>query len=280
MTKAQAHLHPFLKWAGGKRQILNKLMDMRPKQFNIYYEPFVGGGALFWKLAPSTAVISDINAELINAYQMVRDHVEELLVLLEEHHRKHNKEHYYCVRGLGSNIVARLTPLERAARMIYLNKTAYNGLWRVNRRGEMNVPIGRYKNPKIYDPENLRACSTVLRQNQVKIVCEDYGNVIDAARPGDWVYLDPPYFPVSATADFTSYTPDGFEKQEQERLASVCRDLDRRGVMFMASNADVSPVHGLYAGFRIEHIKVGRAISCNGRKRGEKAGEVIITNYN
>lgn len=268
---------PFLKWAGGKTQLADALLERKPVCFSTYHEPFVGSGALFFRLYRENrirrAILSDINAELIDTYLAIRDHVTEVISILSEF--PHSKEFYYEIRGKDP---WKLSLPERAARMIYLNKTGYNGLYRVNRQGQFNVPFGRYKSPKYLDRDNLLAVSQALQN--VEILCAPFDTVIDRAEPGDWVYFDPPYVPVSQTANFTSYYASGFELQDHERLRDVCVTLSKNNVYVMVSNSDTPTVRSLYRSqyFFIDEVLASRAINCNGAKRG-KITELVITNY-
>jgi DNA adenine methylase len=272
--RAKSHksaARPFIKWAGGKKGLLPELKRRVPPQYGRYFEPFLGGAALFFALSPSGAALSDANPYLVNAYRVVRDHVEELLVSLEAH--RTDKEYYYRMRDVDPE---GLSPIDRASWFIYLNKTCYNGLWRVNKAGRFNVPFGRYKNPRIADRKNLEAASAALRSASIDV--SDFEDALSSARRGDFVYLDPPYHPVSRTANFTSYTGAGFGEPEQERLAAVFKDLSRRGVYVMLSNSDVPLVRSLYRGYNLDVVQAGRAISCKGEKRGP-VNELIITSY-
>jgi len=271
MKRQEKVPHPFVKWAGGKRQLVEELLRRTPGGYGTYYEPMVGGGALLFALKPDNAVIADINEELINAYKVIRDHVEELIEDLRQH--KNERDYYYWIRALDPDD---LTLVQRASRFIYLNKTCYNGLWRVNSRGQFNVPFGRYKNPKIVDEANLRAASKFLRG--VRILLADFEEAVKDAQPGDFVYFDPPYVPLSDTAYFTSYTKDRFGPEQQKRLARVFRRLAQRGVYVMLSNSDTSLVHELYADFYIQVVKANRFINSKASKRTGFT-EVIVTNY-
>lgn len=267
---------PFLKWAGGKGQLLPELVKRLPKSYNRYFEPFVGAGALFFHLAPEQACLSDINAELINCFLTVRDDVASLIRDLKRH--KHDESYYYRMRALDRSPGkwAKLSAVRRASRTIYLNRTCYNGLYRVNGKGEFNVPFGKYKNPTICDAENLQRCSALLRQAEIRVA--PFFAVLKHARKGDFVYFDPPYAPLSATANFTSYHVDGFEAQDQEALRDVVRTLTKRGVKVMLSNSNASSVLKLYSDFNLEFVQASRAINSKGTQRG-KIREVIVTNY-
>ena len=269
--------YPFLKWVGGKRRVLPQLLDKAPSAWERYHEPFLGGGALLFALAAQRprpegwACVSDQNERLVRTFRAVRDSAEELIGRLDEHAAKHSKAHYYDVRGWD---IDGESDTELAAWMIYLNKTGFNGLYRVNRQGRFNVPMGRYKNPTICDAENLRACAAALQG--VEIRHEGFDAVLERARGGDFVYFDPPYVPASKTASFTSYTVDGFTLGDQERLRDVARILKDGDVSIMLSNSDVPRVRKLYTpGFRKHTIQVSRAINCQSDKRGA-VGELII----
>lgn len=268
---------PFLKWAGGKTQLIAALMDHVPASFGVYHEPFLGSGALFFSLYRRRrirrAVLSDINAELIDTYLAIRDHVAEVIELLRSF--PYEKEFYYALREQDP---WRLSLPERAARMIYLNKTGYNGLYRVNRQGKFNVPFGRYKSPRYFDRENLLAVAQSLQD--VEILCTSFETVLERAAPGDFVYFDPPYVPLTQTANFTSYHANGFGPSDQERLRDVCVALSERKVYVMLSNSNTKMVRSLYGleHFSIEEVLAKRAINCQGAKRG-KVPELVITNY-
>lgn len=260
---------PFLKWVGGKRQLLTELRCFVPATFDCYYEPFLGGGALFFDLQPRRSVLADVNRELIDCYRAVRDHVEELIKALEAHH--YDETHYYAVRDADAS-GASLT--ERAARTVFLNRTCFNGLYRVNRGGRFNVPFGRYTRPNICNPDNLRACSAALANADLCV--QDFGETCSAARAGDFVYLDPPYVAVSRTAAFTAYAKGGFGPDEQRRLSAVFGQLSDRGVTAVLSNSDVPEVRALYKGFGITTVRAARAVNSDGRGRG-LVSEVVVS---
>lgn len=264
---------PFLKWAGGKTQLLARLLPLVPRDGR-YFEPFLGGGALFFRSLPTCAVLSDANASLITAWQVVRDDPEGLIALLAEYRACHGETFYYEMRARFNS--ACLCPRELAAAFIYLNKTGFNGLYRENLRGHHNVPYGRYRNPSIFDPGVIRAVSRALRH--VALRHGDFTEVLDAAAEGDFVYFDPPYHPVSSTARFTAYTRNAFGEAQQERLAEVFRTLDARGCRVLLSNSDTPYIRALYKGYRIERVSASRAISCVGSKRGD-VSEVLVRNY-
>lgn len=262
---------PVCKWSGGKRQLLPHLIASRPPIWNRYLEPFVGGGALFFALGQADSYISDTNAELINMYRVLREDVDALIDHLGRH--RNESAYYYAVRAQNP---AHLSPLERASRLLFLLRVCYNGLWRENAAGQMNTPFGRYKNPDIVQEKTLRAAHQVLKT--ATIADADYRAVAAVAAPGDWVYLDPPYAPVSKTANFTSYTAHGFNWADQEAMAQLARDLGRRGVFVMTSNADIPAIHDLYHGLHMQVVPARRAINSNPAKR-TGITEVIITSY-
>ncbi len=268
---------PFLKWAGGKTQLLDELMARMPRDFRAYHEPFLGGGALFFALYRAQklprAFLSDSNAELIDAYIAIRDHVDQVIALLARY--PHDEAFYYDLRAQDP---WRLALPARAARMIYLNKTGYNGLYRVNRRGQFNVPFGRYKSPRYLDPDNLKAVSRALQTATIRPM--PFEEAVEDVQPGDWVYFDPPYAPRSSTAHFTAYQADGFSAEDQARLRDVCLALDERGARVMVSNSDTPLIRDLYARppFRIHPVEARRNINRHAAGRG-KIRELIITNY-
>jgi DNA adenine methylase len=266
---------PFLKWVGGKRQLLPELLRRVPQSFGTYYEPFLGGGALYFALNPSRAVLSDLNQELITAYQVVADDVERLIQSLAGH--LHDKDYYYALRGADRRPeFKRWGAIRRTSRMLYLNRTCYNGLYRVNSKGLFNVPFGRYSNPRIVDPENLRACAQALGSAQIR--CEPFLAVEQQAKKGDFIYFDPPYVPLSGTSNFTSYAKEGFALDDQEALRDLCVRLNKRGVRWMVSNSAAPVVLDLYRQFTIDLVPAVRNINANGSLRGA-VDEVIVRNY-
>lgn len=267
-------LKPILKWVGGKRQLLDDILPLIP-QCSTYVEPFVGGGAVLLSLQPKKAVINDYNAELINVYVCVRDHLEELLEMLERHKELNSAGHFYKVRALDREPgFEDLPPVERAARIIYLNKTCYNGLYRVNSAGQFNSPYGKYNTPAIVNEPVVRAMSTYLNGG-VKILCGDYGQALKGLRKGAFVYLDPPYMPISSSSSFTGYTEGGFGYDEQVRLKEECDKLASKGIHFMQSNSDCPEIRALYSDYEILTVKAKRAINSRGNRRGE-INEVLI----
>ncbi|TMA75411.1 MAG: DNA adenine methylase [Deltaproteobacteria bacterium] len=261
---------PFLKWVGGKTSLLPELLRHVPPRIRRYHEPFVGGGALFFAVVPRRAVLSDNNAELVHCYRQVRDDVHAVLAALARH--VYERQHYQGVRALDP---LHLSSAERAARFIYLNKTCFNGLWRVNRAGRFNVPIGRYTNPRFYDPGALLAASSVLARTD--LLHAPFEDAILKAAPGDFVYLDPPYDPVSATSSFASYTADGFTWDDQKRLARACIALNRRGVRFLLSNSATDRVRELYRGFEQRLVRAPRFINSKAECRG-RVDELLVFN--
>lgn len=263
---------PLLKWVGGKTQLLQQMQPFLPKTFRRYFEPFVGGAALFFDLRARRpdmpAFLSDVNAELVNCYVAVRDDVEAVIRALRRH--RYESAYYYEIRAQNP---AALASAERAARTIFLNKTGYNGLYRVNRSGQFNVPFGRFTNPVFCDVDNLHACARALRD--VSIEHADFSSVLEVAQKGDFVYFDPPYVPLSSTSDFTAYIPSGFGAAEQEELAEVFRALAKRGVHVLLSNSDTPIVRKLYAGFKIERVYASRSVNSVATGRG-KLAEVMV----
>lgn len=271
---------PFVKWAGGKRQIIDKLKKYAPEDFNTYYEPFVGGGALLFELSPKKAVINDYNKELINVYECIKDanKFEKMCRELNHHEVEHSEEYYYEIRNIDrdKNKFNKLSDYKRAARTIYLNKACFNGLYRVNSKNEFNVPFGKKNKVNTYEGQNLGIISGYLNYNDITIMSVDFEESVKSAKEGDFVYFDPPYD--SDTTTFNSYTEDGFGKDEQKRLARVFKELSDRGCYVMLSNHNTKLINELYKDFNIHVIEAKRNINSNGKKRG-KVEEVIITNY-
>jgi DNA adenine methylase len=270
----------FVKWAGGKTQLIEQFIPLFPKKFNRYLEPFVGSGAVFFyviqKLQPSEIIISDTNEELINAYQIIKEDVEKLIIELKQHKEYHiveGKKYYSTIRSTSPND---LPDLERAARFIYLNKTCFNGLYRVNSKGQFNVPMGSYKNPDIIQEEKLRLISKLLQNVTIKIM--SFERVLDLAKKGDFIYFDPPYYPLQKGKSFTTYTKDNFLEEEQKLLAEIFTKLDQKGCLVMESNSETEFIKKLYPEFNVNIVKARRMINCDGSKRGE-INEYVITNY-
>lgn len=271
---------PLLKWAGGKRQLLNEIIKLVPTDFSVYVEPFIGGGATLFELQPKRAIINDFNFELINVYSVVKNKPSDLVSLLKEHKKNNSKDYYYNVRELDrdSEKYQLLSDEERAARIIYLNKTCYNGLFRVNASGQYNTPYGRYKNPNIVDEKTIEAISNYFVQNDVKMMSGDFSKALRRLDRQSFVYLDPPYVPLSLGSSFTGYTELGFGEKEQIRLKKECDNLTKRGIKFLQSNSDTPFIRDLYREYNIATIQSKRTINCNGERRGD-VNEVLIYNY-
>lgn len=266
---------PFLKWAGGKKQLLPELVARVPEEYECYFEPFVGGGAMFFELGPRRAYVLDINTELINCYKVIKSEVDQLIEDLAKHVYEH--DYFYAIRNVDRTPeYERWSAVRRASRLIYLNKSCFNGLYRVNSNGQFNVPFGRYKNPKILDENNLRACSRALKKT--RIVLGSFVEMEQEITNKDFVYFDPPYAPLNETSYFTSYTDQGFGESKQRELADLCTRLDKRGIRFMVSNSHTPLILGLYERFNVSVVRATRAINSKGDRRG-KIKEVIVTNY-
>jgi len=269
VTPAQRAAKPFIKWVGGKRQLLPQLLSRIPKEFGRYYEPFVGGGALLFELAPAVATISDTNGALIRTYRAVQNNVEEVIGRLQKF--PHDRDFFYEMRGLGLDCP---TDIEVAARFVFLNKTCFNGLFRVNRSGQFNVPFGRHQNPAICDRDTLRACSKALAKVDIHVA--DFEVAVEGARRGDLVYFDPPYLPLTVTSCFDAYTSDGFGIEDHQRLRDVARRLKQRGVHVMLSNSSSPLARSLYEdGFQITNVSAKRHVNCKADRRGDVT-ELII----
>ncbi len=260
---------PFVKWAGGKGQLLERLGRHFPKDFGTYYEPFLGGGAVFFHLIHNhpkfDAVLSDTNAELITTYQVIKDQVDDLIELLKTHRANYRiapEDYYYSVRATEPQ-----GDIEKAARLIFLNKTCFNGLYRVNSKGKFNVPCGWFLDPSIFDEQNLQAVSAVLRWSNARLLVADYRQATKDAKAGDFIYFDPPYLPKSPTSSFTCYTAGGFTIADQKRLASWSIELSQRGCRILLSNSDTPEIHEIYKNHKIELVQVLRAINCKGDQR-------------
>lgn len=292
-TVSQIKVKPFLKWAGGKRQLLDEIDKRLPKneirsgKINTYIEPFIGGGAVFFHIANNFPQIKyfylfDVNEDLVNCYNAIKEDVENLIDELNSlqneflRKQKTRKDFFYQIR-------TEFNTGRSAAKLIFLNKTCFNGLYRVNRKGFFNVPFGDYKNPKICDEDNLRAVSEVLQN--ADIICSDFKNSLPYIDKDAFVYFDPPYRPISQTASFTSYAKEDFSQDDQIRLARFCKQIDKKGVIFLLSNSDPKNENPKdhffednYSKFRLERVKAIRAINCKGSRRG-KINEIITTNY-
>lgn len=270
---------PFIKWVGGKRQLINSISELMPKGINKckYVEPFIGGGALFFHLQLKSAVINDYNHDLINVYEVIRDNLDELIKDLQKH--KNEAEYFYQLRLLDrSEDFDKLSKIHKASRFIFLNKTCFNGLYRVNNSGEFNSPFGRYKNPNIVNEPTLKAVSKYLNKNDIVITSGDYCTVLDDLDKKAFVYLDPPYHPISETSNFTGYTQGGWNEVEQVRLKEACDKLTGKGINFMQSNSASAFIIDLYKDYKINIVKANRSLNSDATKRGE-VDEVIIRNY-
>lgn len=280
MKKKNIMISPILKWVGGKRQLLKDIKELIPKQITTYVEPFIGGGALFFDLQPNKAIINDYNEELINVYRVVKEEPEKLLIILEEHHKLNSEDYFYKIRALDRNDNYKdMSYIEKAARIIYLNKTCYNGLFRVNQAGQFNTPYGKYKNPNIINRPTILAMSKYFNEmKSLKIISGDYANTLKGLKKGSFVYFDPPYLPISSSSSFTGYTDQGFGYDEQVRLKTECDKLNKRGIRFMLSNSDHPLIKELYKEYTIITVRANRAINSNVNKRGE-INEVLVINY-
>jgi DNA adenine methylase len=269
---------PFIKIPGGKRRLASKIIENFPQNFGTYYEPFLGGAAIFWELYKQNsfgkAVLSDTNPELILTYTEIKANPETVLATLKVHDLEHKKrlgeskelakEYYYKIRSLEMD--ENFTGAAKAARMIYLNKTCFNGLYRVNKQGKFNVPFGSYKNPKIYDSENLLAVQEALKK--ATILNHDFEDILNGVQPTDCVYLDPPYYPLSKTSAFTNYTKEGFSLEDQVRLSETMCRLQKKDIFVLQSNSDTPEIRELYNWAYIKEVKVRRNINSKGNKRG------------
>jgi DNA adenine methylase len=267
-----------VKWAGGKKQLLEQFKSFFPEKIERYFEPFVGGGAVAFFLLKNNPEIqkiylSDINEELITTYNVVKNNLDDLIALLKEYKIKHNKEFYYKIRG---EDIKKLNLIQIAARFIYLNRTCFNGLYRVNSKGKFNVPIGSYKNPGICNEEDLRVISSFLQKDDIKV--NQFFNAVKEAKKGDFIYFDPPYYPLKKGKSFTTYTSGNFLEKEQEQLAEVFKELDKRGCKVMLSNSDTEFIKNLYKDYNLHFVKATRMINCDATKRG-KINELVVTNY-
>jgi DNA adenine methylase len=270
---------PFVKWVGGKRQLIDHIMEAIPKNVKncTYVEPFVGGGAVFFHIQPKNAIINDLNSELINGYNVIKDEPAQLIADLGKHDNE--PEYFYNIRQLDrSDDFLQTDRIKRASRLIYLNKTCYNGLYRVNNAGEFNSPFGKYKNPNIVNAPVLRAVSSYLNSNNIQIRNTDYGEILNNTGRNSFVYLDPPYHPVSESSNFTGYVQGGWDMFDQIRLREACDELTRRGIKFLLSNSASSFIIEQYREYNISTVRATRTINSDAEKRGE-VDEVLIRNY-
>lgn len=278
MAKNNKLISPFLKWVGGKRQLMPSILELLPKNIKDlnYVEPFIGGGAVLFNLQPKNAIINDFNKELINVYEVVKNNIEELIKDLKIH--ENNAEYFYQIRSLDrKEEFINLTTVQRASRIIFLNKTCFNGLYRVNNSGEFNAPFGRYKNPNIINEPTLKAVSKYLNTNNVILNCGDYYDVLKKLNEKSFVYLDPPYHPISENSNFTGYIQGGWDIFDQTRLRDACDELDKKGIKFLLSNSSSQIIRDLYDKYEITTVKANRAINSNGAERGE-IDEFLIRN--
>lgn len=272
-------ISPFVKWVGGKRQLIGPIMGLIPKNIKrqTYVEPFIGGGAVLFNIQPSKAIINDCNSELINVYEVIRDNLNELLADLHKH--KNDADYFYEIRQLDRRAdFDSIDKIQRASRFIYLNKTCYNGLYRVNNAGEFNSPFGRYKNPNIVNEPILKAVSGYLNANDILIQSVDYEEILEDIDRNSFVYLDPPYHPISASSNFTGYVQGGWDSRDQIRLREACDNLTRRGIRFLLSNSCSDFIRNLYREYNISVVKAVRSINADAEKRGE-IDELLIRNY-
>jgi len=277
-SKKNTLIAPVVKWAGGKRQLVSTLAALLPSKIQAWCEPFAGGAALLFALQPCRAWLNDVNQDLMRVYRVIQHDVEKLIEALEKH--QNTPDYFYTIREQDRNRQAysALSDVEKAARLIYLNKTCYNGLFRVNSAGEFNTPFGYYKNPNIANAATLRAVSEYFNRSNIVFSSSDYGEILEAVNKDFFIYLDPPYDPVSDTASFTGYAKGGFTRTDQIRLREQCDTLTRRGVRFMLSNSDTAFIREQYASYRIESVQAKRFINSNSHRRGD-VGEVVVMNY-
>lgn len=283
MAKKSPLVKPYLKWAGGKRQLLPEILKHIPTRIGeyTYYEPFIGAGAVLFELQPRKAVINDFNSQLILTYKVVKDYIEELIVALQQHQANNSEEYYYEVRAQDRQpeCFQKLSDIEKAARLIFLNKTCYNGLYRVNSQGLFNVPYGRYKNPAICEEPVLRAVHYYLQSDEIKILSGDFTQAIQDANERSLIYFDPPYHSPDNT-NFTGYQANGFGEDEQTRLRNAYSDLTEKGIKCLLSNSDTKFIRDLYSDnrFKIITVQAKRAINSNSAGRGE-VNEVLVKNW-
>lgn len=272
-------LKPVTKWVGGKRQLLTQLKKFKPKNYNTYFEPFVGGGALLFSLQPQNAVINDANSHLINMYRVIKNKPEELLKILGKHAKNNSKEYYLKIRSADRDgKIEKMSDVEKAARLLYMLKVDFNGLYRVNKKGQFNVSYGRNNNPKIVDRENIMAVSNYFNSCNIDFLSGDFEDSVQEVQENDFVYFDPPYIPLSSTSNFTSYTECGFSLDDQKRLRDTFFRLSNIGAHVMLSNSDTPLIRELYAGANFYEVSALRNINPYEKTRG-RVGELIITNY-
>lgn len=269
---------PVVKWVGGKRQLLDEITPLLPKKIPSYCEPFLGGGAVLFSVQPKRAIVNDLNQDLVTVYEVIRDDVEVLLESLKKH--ENSQEYFYTIRDMDRDkeTYQSMSKIEKASRLLYLNKTCFNGLFRVNSSGEFNSPFGYYRNPNIVNEPVLRAVSQYFNTNNITFYSEDFSETLKRVRKGGFVYLDPPYDPVSDTSSFTGYNKGGFDKKEQIRLKECCDELTKRGVKFMLSNSATDFIKELYQEYEITIVKAKRAVNAVASRRGA-VEEVLVRNY-
>jgi DNA adenine methylase len=272
---------PFLKWVGGKGQLLEQFQELFPEKYNSYFEPFIGGGAVFFSLNPKKAIINDINTTLVQTYIYIKDDVEKVIIELKKlekeflsKEQEERKEFYYKIREKYNSLPK--DDFKRSLYFLFFNKTAFNGVYRENSKGGFNVPMGSYKNPKIVDEENLRAVSESLKHTS--ITNTSFADVVKKAKAGDFVYFDPPYHPVSTTSSFTSYSKDDFTKEDQIKLRDLFVELDKKGIYVMLSNSYTPFIKEIYSAYKQIPVKASRMINSKADKRG-KISEIVIVNY-
>lgn len=269
---------PIVKWVGGKRQLLSEIIPLIPKNISTYVEPFVGGGAIFFELQPKKAIINDYNSELMNVYNTIKNHPEELISELAVHKNNNSPEYYYQIRELDrTEKFSEMSSIKKAARIIFLNKTCYNGLYRVNAAGQFNSPYGKYKNPNIVNAPAIRAISNYFNKKNITIKNRDYKEVLLGLRKGSFVYFDPPYAPISSSSSFTGYTENGFSLEQQKELKKECDKLTKKKIPFLVSNSDCEFIRDLYKDYTIVTVKARRSINSQSKNRGE-INEVLIYN--
>lgn len=268
---------PIIKWAGGKRQLLEEILPVVP-EFGVYCEPFLGGGAVLFALCPRHAIVNDINRDLISMYGVVRETPDKLIASLRQY--KNTKNDFYRIRNLDreANKYSRFSAVHKAARLLYLNKTCYNGLYRVNANGQFNTPYGRYKRPNIVNAEGICSMSAYLNTADITLCCEDFAVTLERLGKGDFVYLDPPYDPLTQTANFTAYSSNGFGKDAQSRLKDCCDRMDEKGIKFLLSNSATPLIKELYFGYHMKTVQAKRNVNSVANGRGS-IEELLIANY-